>query len=645
MNITTIWAIAAAAYGLAGVAAVGVFVAVLRRARAGTEVRLLLGSLLALALHFGSAAADAFVRTAPGAVAEFTFWNGFSTAFVNAFWAFLVIFLAVLVKRRVESSTPERFSVNCWLGLAIFSLLASGVTVGRLALWYSSGNSVSGIQELLAKWSSGGVAGFFVLLAPLGLWTMLVRLVPKPERPALASWLAGDVQILTLQLAPDGERDESEVRAPLTASNFRALSSILAVSAAIFVRGGPFSAAPWDYPVLMLLLSLSLLASLLGVIYYQARLTFFDILLKQGLLFVLTAISVGLFASFLLPALAGLDAAPAGAAFCIVATTFVWCWSRLTDQVGRMMDRLLFGRPDYRSELRQLTEAMAKCRSAEEIGAMVPARLRELLRTESAGYGQTASDRASVMVRIGTAERVRGYLYLGERERGQPYGSEDLTFLDAVASQFSAQLESLEARHAEELVATAELRALRAQINPHFLFNTLNTVAAMARSSPEAERTIVNLARVFRSALDATRRERISLREELAGVRAFLEIETARFEVKLRFTIGAPEELLDAQVPPLLIQPLVENAVKHGLSEKPGGGSVAVQVAECTEGVRFSVVDDGVGFEPAKSSGNVGLANVRERVLREGGTWELASSPGEGTAISFVLRLERAAVA
>lgn len=645
MNITTIWAIVTAAYGLAGVAAVGVFVAVLRRARAGTETWLLLSSLLALALHYGSAAADAMARTAPGAGAEWNIWNACSTAFLNAFWAFLVLFLAVLVKGRLELSTPERFSVNCWLGFAVFSLISAGVTVGRLAWWADSGTSVSGMQEQLARWSSGGQLGIFVLLAPIGLWTMLVRLVPKPERPALASWLAGERQLVSLQIAPGSERAEREVRNPLTASNFRALSSIVAVSAAIFIRGGPVSDAPWDYPVVMLLLSLSLLASLLGVIYYQARLTFFDILLKQGLLFALTAISVGLLAYLLLPALAGRDAAPAGAAFCLVVTIFVWCWSRVTDQMGRMMDRLLFGRPDYRSELRRLTEAMAKCRSAEEIGAMVPARLRELMRTESAGYGQMEADGASVVVRIGAAERVRGYLFLGDRERGQPYGSEDLTFLDAVASQFSAQLESLEARRAEELAATAELRALRAQINPHFLFNTLNTVAAMARSSPEAERTILNLARVFRNALDATRRERIALREELAGVRAFLEIEAARFEEKLRFTIDAPEELLDAQVPPLLVQPLVENAVKHGIGEKPGGGSVTVRVERCAEGVRVWVVDNGVGFDAGKMVGNVGLANVRERVEREGGRWELASTPGEGTAISFVLRLERADVA
>ncbi len=276
---------------------------------------------------------------------------------------------------------------------------------------------------------------------------------------------------------------------------------------------------------------------------------------------------------------------------------------------------------------------------------MVPARLRGLMRTELAGYGQMAADGASVVVRIGAAERVRGYLFLGDRERGQPYGSEDLTFLDAVASQFAAQLESLEARHAEELAATAELRALRAQINPHFLFNTLNTVAAMARSSAGGGRTVGNVARGVRNEWEGTRRERRSRGAEVGGVRAFLEIEAARFEEKLRFTIDAPEELLDAQVPPLLVQPLVENAVKHGIGVKPGGGSVAVRVARSAEGVRVSVVDDGVGFEADKTVGNVGLVNVRERVEREGGTWELASTLGEGTAISFVLRLERAAVA
>jgi two-component system sensor histidine kinase LytS len=240
-------------------------------------------------------------------------------------------------------------------------------------------------------------------------------------------------------------------------------------------------------------------------------------------------------------------------------------------------------------------------------------------------------------VRIGAEERTLARLAIGPRQRGQQYGSEDLTFIDAVAAQFAGLLESFGARQSEELAAKAELKALRAQINPHFLFNTLNTLAEMARGQPETERTILNLARVFRYALDSTRRDMVALAEEIDFIRSYLEIEAERFEQKLNYQIEAPEDLRETRLPPMLIQPLVENALKHGIGPKIEGGTVRIAAARTERGVRVTVSDDGVGFDLGSAEMNIGMTNVRQRVEALGGAWRVESRPGEGTAIALEL--------
>jgi LytS/YehU family sensor histidine kinase len=280
---------------------------------------------------------------------------------------------------------------------------------------------------------------------------------------------------------------------------------------------------------------------------------------------------------------------------------------------------------------------MAGCSDAEMLSGVVTARLAEALAAEFVEFGHQAARPARVVVKIGTPERTHGYLAMGPRERGQEYGSEDLNFIDAVASQFTALLESFGTRRLEELATRAELKALRAQINPHFLFNALNTLAEMAREQPETERTILNLSRVFRYALDSTRRETVPLAEEIAFIRSYLEIEAERFEDRLKYQIEAPEDLLDAQVPPMLIQPLVENALKHGIGPKLEGGSVRIAAMRTEGGVRVTVNDDGVGFDPALATMNVGMANVRTRVEAMGGAWRVESKADQGTAITFEL--------
>ena len=232
---------------------------------------------------------------------------------------------------------------------------------------------------------------------------------------------------------------------------------------------------------------------------------------------------------------------------------------------------------------------------------------------------------------------VRGVLELGPRAHGQPYGSEDLTFVDAVAAQFTAHLHAFDAQESARLTTAAELRALRAQINPHFLFNALNTLAEMSHGQPATERAILNLSRVFRYALESTQHERVPLEAEIEAIRAYLEIEAERFDDRLRFDIEVSDEVRQIPIPPMLLQPLVENAITHGLSEKVCGGLVRITAQRENGHVRLTVQDDGVGFDRDRTALRVGLTNVSARIERTGGSCQVQSIPGAGTLVTLAV--------
>ena len=172
----------------------------------------------------------------------------------------------------------------------------------------------------------------------------------------------------------------------------------------------------------------------------------------------------------------------------------------------------------------------------------------------------------------------------------------------------------------EGSLATARLQALTAQIRPHFLFNTLHTIGQLWRSgrSDEADAMLDRLGALFQTVQRTTDRTDIALEEELTMVEDYLAIERARFRDRLRTRVEAAPETLEARVPPLILQPLVENAVRHGVSADADAGEVAVEARLEGATLVLEVTDDGPGFgagSPAAGSGT-GLANVRER-LRE----------------------------
>jgi signal transduction histidine kinase len=183
-------------------------------------------------------------------------------------------------------------------------------------------------------------------------------------------------------------------------------------------------------------------------------------------------------------------------------------------------------------------------------------------------------------------------------------------------------------------LAQAELRALRAQLQPHFLFNTLNSIAALIPSQPgAAEEMTTRLADVFRYALRASDRETAPLAEELAFLRAYLDIERARFGPRLRVEERIAPGLEDVPVPTLLLQPVVENAVRHGIAARAEGGRVVVEAKREGDRLVLAVEDDGPGFDPAGPAApdghGFGLHSVRERLRAAGLDDALTVGPGE----------------
>ncbi|HTV24993.1 MAG TPA: histidine kinase, partial [Polyangiaceae bacterium] len=168
-------------------------------------------------------------------------------------------------------------------------------------------------------------------------------------------------------------------------------------------------------------------------------------------------------------------------------------------------------------------------------------------------------------------------------------------------------------------LAEAELAALKAQLHPHFLFNTLNTVAILMQEDPAAARKmLVSLSDLLRMILKKGRAHEVSLREEVQMLESYLEIERTRFHDRLHVSLNVDESALDARVPELVLQPLVENAIKHGVLPRRSGGRVEINVQKQGSELELEVRDDGPGLsaEAATRGTGVGLSNTRVRLAK-----------------------------
>ena len=189
----------------------------------------------------------------------------------------------------------------------------------------------------------------------------------------------------------------------------------------------------------------------------------------------------------------------------------------------------------------------------------------------------------------------------------------------AITNFRSSQERERRAAELEARLTTAKLRALRMQINPHFLFNTLNSIAALVYVNPRAaDEMLGDLSELLRRSLDSMEEQEIPLAQELQFVGAYLSIEQKRFGERLRLEQSVPDELMKALVPALILQPLVENAIRHGIEPRRGPGLISIEAKQEDKRLHLIVRDDGRGLPSSdlnNSAGRgIGLANIQARL-------------------------------
>jgi signal transduction histidine kinase len=183
------------------------------------------------------------------------------------------------------------------------------------------------------------------------------------------------------------------------------------------------------------------------------------------------------------------------------------------------------------------------------------------------------------------------------------------------ATTLELRTRQVEQERAYKLLAEAQLSSLESRIHPHFLFNTLNSIAALIPSDPQrAEDTVGKLASLLRFSLNANPSGLVPLGQELKIVRDYLEIERTRFGQRLRYDVAVPETLIDAKVPPLALQCLVENAVKHVVAERAQGATIQITGSKDSGRIELEVIDDGPGFSLDAITPEHGLGNLIARL-------------------------------
>lgn len=190
-----------------------------------------------------------------------------------------------------------------------------------------------------------------------------------------------------------------------------------------------------------------------------------------------------------------------------------------------------------------------------------------------------------------------------------------------IKSWLSLQRESQATLAANAMAHQAQLKMLRYQLNPHFLFNTLNAISTLVleRDTHAANRMVTGLSAFLRHSLDADPMQRVTLRQELAAINLYLEIEKVRFSDRLRVEVAVAGDAMDALLPSLLLQPLVENAIKYAVSRNVDAGTLRIAARRDGDSIEIGVADDGPGFGALGADGmpggrGVGLRNTRERL-------------------------------
>lgn len=377
------------------------------------------------------------------------------------------------------------------------------------------------------------------------------------------------------------------------------------------------------------------------VTYYVERFTFFDVLIKKGAFTFFSLFLLMLYFQIAPPFLQRIWYNTATGnlfwALSILPMVLVAPWGHR--KLSSWLDRRWLGRQFAPAEAaKHFVSGLHIAINEDELARRAERHLSEIFRTTvimvrgPAPLPAMEKETGCMQAPIRLHGEESGLIRVHARPHGPRFLSEDMAMLASLAETFSFLLENLRLRdqhlqqekREQELLLEAhrsELRALRAQVNPHFMFNALNTIAGLIPRRPErAEETIEQLAEVFRYTLSRSEHEWVRLHEELEAVRAYLAIEQTRFGDRLQFSIVAGDEAENVRIPAMIVQTLVENAVKHGVGAIRTPGRIEVNAAVSAESLLIEVRDNGPGFEESatrsfqRSSDGHGLRNIRGRL-------------------------------
>lgn len=382
----------------------------------------------------------------------------------------------------------------------------------------------------------------------------------------------------------------------------------------------------------------------LVILYQNYRFAFADLFLKRALsLTLLAGVALVLYMAVAVPLLRyhethDRDDVQAAALIIGLWVATALAYPAIYRFAAWVVDRVILRRPDYSELQRSIAGDIEATDSVEGVLDALETRLsraliagaatrREVAAEDSSAFAAIDSSPGSARFTIPTAETPRFKIELAGFSGGRKLLSDEISLLESASLLAARRIDAIRVSHERfeqrfreqefaKLATEAQLTALRSQVNPHFLFNALTTLGYLIKTSPDkAYDTLLRLTQLLRGVLKNTG-EFSTLAAEIDLIENYLDIERTRFEERLKVEVDVASDLRQITVPALILQPLVENAIKHGISENKKGGSIRITAERKGDQLRLAVWDSGAGRAAIRevNPNGVGLRNIRERL-------------------------------